>query len=176
MTMPRPLTLLMLGTLTGLLPAADDPWPTVVMRVVGLCYPERVAELKAELAERGEVRVVGVDYERGEATFAYDPKRTKPDDLKHLGGQRGFQIRPRSEIPVDRLAKIDIPVAGLDCKGCALGTANIVNRIEGVYHATVDYRRGVVSLRIDPARTTREALIDVLRKGNVTVRDEAAGK
>jgi copper chaperone CopZ len=157
----------------ALLPAADEAWPTVVMRVVGLCYPERADDLKAEIAERSEVKVVSVDFDRGEVTFAYDPKRTKADDLKHLGGAHGFQIRPRSEIPVDQLTRLDIPVAGLDCKGCALGTANVANRVEGVYHATVDYKAGVVSLRIDPAKTNRDALIDALKKGNVTVRDDS---
>ena len=158
----------------AVLTAADEAWPTVVMRVAGLCYPERAADLTAEIAERSDVRVVGVDYERGEAIFAYDAKRTKADDLKHLGGRSGFQLRPRSDIPVDQLARVDIPVAGLDCKGCALGTANVVERVDGVYRATVDYRAGLVSLRIDPAKTSRAALIDALKKGNVTVRDEPA--
>jgi hypothetical protein len=174
-TIPRPFLVLVLGSLLAVASAADEAWPTVVMRVAGLCYPERAAELKAELAERSDVRIVTVDYERGEATFAYDPKRTKPDDLEHLGGHRGFRIHPRSQIPVDQLTRLDIPVAGLDCKGCALGTANVVNRIDGVYHVMVDYRIGIVSLRVDPAKTGREALVEALTKGNVTVLPSEAG-
>ncbi len=170
MTLHRPL--LLLFVIVTAWSAADDTWPTVVMRVAGLCYPERASDLKTEIAERSEVRLVSVDYDHAEATFAYDPKRTKPDDLKHLGGAHGFQIHPRCEIPFDHLAKVDIPVAGLDCKGCSLGTANVINRIEGVYLVTVDYKAGVVSTRIDLAKTNREALIDALKKGNVTVRSE----
>lgn len=174
MTSHRPLLLLLCSAIVHLASAADD-WPTAVVRVLGLCYPERANDLKAELAERSELRVVSVDYDRAEVTIAYDAKRTKPDDFKHLGGHRGFEIRSRGDLPFDQLAHVDIAVVGLDCKGCALGTYNAIGRIDGVYVATVDYKTGVVSTRIDPAKTNRAALEEALKKANVTLKNPDAG-
>jgi len=150
--------------------AADEPLPTAIHRIVGLCYPERAEDLKAEFKERTDVKLVSVDYDKAEATFAYDPKRVSADSLSHLGGNREFQIRPRSTIPFDQLTRLDIAVVGLDCKGCALATYNAIGRLDGVFYATVDYRTGVVSTRIDPAKTNREALVEALKKANVTLK------
>lgn len=145
------------------------PLPTVVHRIVGLCYPERVDDLKAAFKERNDVTLVSVDYERAEATLAYDPKRVSADSLRGIGGNKGFEVMPRSTVPADQLTRIAIAVVGLDCKGCALGTYNAIARIEGVEQATVSYKDGKISVLIDPARTNQAALEDALKKANVTL-------
>ena len=156
--------------LAAIAQGADENWPTTVHRIVGLCYPERVEDLKAEFKERTDIKLVSVDYDKAEATFAYDPKRISAEHLSHQGGNKGFSVHPRSPTPFDQLTRLDIPVLGLDCKGCALGTYNAIGRIDGVYFATVDYKAGVVSTRIDPAKTNRAALEEALKKANVTLK------
>lgn len=170
MTTIRWTAILLLIVLAAAARGADDDWPTTVHRIVGLCYPERVEDLKAEFKERPEIRLVSVDYDKAEATLAYDPKRVSQDHINSIGGGRELRIKPRSPIPFEQLTRVDIPVAGLDCKGCALGTYNAIGRIDGVYFATVDYKTGVVSTRIDPAMTNRAALEEALTKANVTLK------
>ncbi len=145
------------------------PLPTAIHHIIGLCYPERVDDLKVAFKERADVTLVSVDYERAEATLAYDPKRVSADSLRGIGGNKGFEVVPRSTVPADQLIRIGIAVVGLDCKGCALGTYNAIARIEGVEQATVSYKEGNVSVLIDPARTNQGALEDALKKANVTL-------
>ena len=68
---------------------------TVTYRVLGLCYPERVDELRAVLKDR-PVTIVGIDYARGEATFTHDPKELSAESLGHAVGAKGFGIFPTS--------------------------------------------------------------------------------
>jgi len=82
-----------------------------------------------------------------------------------------FSTAGRSPITFDQLSRLDIPVRGLDCKGCALGTAKAINHLDGVYFVTVDFKAGVVSTRIDPAMTNHAALVEALKKANVTVNE-----
>ena len=161
----------MLLFITAQVLSAGDaaPLPTAVHRIVGLCYPERVEDLKFAFRERTDVTLVSVDYEHAEATLAYDPKRVSADSLRGIGGNKGFEVRPRSTVPADQLTRIAIAVVGLDCKGCAMGTYNAIARIEGVEQATVSYKDGKVSVLIDPARTNQAALEDALKKANVTL-------
>ena len=150
----------------GLAQAGGAKLETVTYRVLGLCYPERVDELRAVLKDR-PVTIVGIDYARGEATFTHDPKELSAESLGHAVGAKGFGILPRSTVPSEKLTRIVIPVTGMDCKGCALGTYNVIARIEGVEQATVSYKEGKISLMIDPTRTNQDALEEALKKGNV---------
>ena len=43
--------------LAAIAQGADENWPTTVHRIVGLCYPERVEDLKAEFKEIGRAHV-----------------------------------------------------------------------------------------------------------------------
>ncbi len=73
------------------------------------------------------------------------------------------------ERPREELEAIEIPVAGLDCKGCAFGAYKAVIEIEGVEQATASFKLGLIRAWIDPARTNRPALEDALRRRQVEV-------
>ncbi len=152
----------------ALVHAGDEKMETITYRVLGLCYPERVDDLRAVLKDR-PVTIVGIDYARSEATITHDPKTLSAENLAHTVNAKGFWVIPRSTVPVDQLKRIEIPVTGLDCKGCALGTYNVISRIDGVEQATVSYKDGKVLVLIDPARTSQGALEEALKKGNVTL-------
>lgn len=169
--MIRTLTFIALLLITGQIVHAGDapPLPTTTHRILGLCYPERVDDLKAAFKERADVTLVSVDYDRGEATFAYDPKRVSLESLANMAGSKVFEVKARSTVAFEKLTRIVIPVVGLDCKGCALGTYLAIARIDGVEQATVSYQEGKLSALIDPARTNQVALVEVLKKANVEV-------
>lgn len=67
----------------------------------------------------------------------------------------------------DKLARIEIPVIGLDCQACALATYEVIYKIDGVAAATVDYKEGRVTALIDSSKTTQPALEDALTKREV---------
>lgn len=158
-------------------------------RITGLFQPDRVEDLRRQAGtltfREGNATAVakleGVDYESAIVTFSYDAgaapfKNRKADQvLERLnqelrGHSRGaFQLFPVGEAESGTLREERIPVAGLDCKGCAYGAYRAIAMIDGVERAVVNFREGHVTARIDPAKTSRAALVAALRKAQVDV-------
>ncbi|GAA2551055.1 copper chaperone CopZ [Neomicrococcus aestuarii] len=56
--------------------------------------------------------------------------------------------------------KVTLKVLGMDCTGCEQRLGTALRRLEGVSEATADHVTGDLTLRYDPAITTRAALIE----------------
>ncbi len=154
---------------------------TVTHRVTGLFSREREADLRETVKKIPDLELKSIDFDRGEATFAYDPatffKGVKEKDqierfnnLLRQASSHTFGIRARADVAWDKLTLVEIPVAGLDCKGCELSAYEVVAKLDGVEQATASFKEGKVTARIDPAKTSREALVDALKKRNVAVK------
>jgi len=161
---------------------ADDPSPEtkpVKHRVTGLFSPDRVADLQLVFKEKiPEIQLVNVDYQHAEATFVYDAdklfNRPNPEQLIErfdnlLRGQTAgtFGIRAVCSIPREKLDYVEVPVVGLDCKGCSLAAYEAVFRLEGVEQATASFRDGLVTAWIDPEKTERSKLETALKQRNI---------
>jgi copper chaperone CopZ len=160
--------------------AADE---TVKHRITGLFAPEREADLRVALESLSEIKLVSVDFEHGEATFTYDPavafKGTKPAEIiknfdeRLRSASRGtLGVQPLLTTPKEQLTRVEIPVFGLDCKGCALAAYEAVGKLEGVAQATVDLKQGRVTALIDPAKASRATLEEALKKKGVGLSDK----
>jgi copper chaperone CopZ len=80
-----------------------------------------------------------------------------------------FALHPRRAVARDKLQQVVIPAAGLDCKACSLAAYEIVARVDGVYQATASFKEGRITALIDPAKTDKAALTELLRKRGVDV-------
>lgn len=162
--------------------AEQPPLETPVTRhvVTGLFSPERIADLRALCAELPEIELVSIDFERAEASFAYDPARAFPDartpeqlverldNLLRNASRHTFGARPARTTSWEELRRVEIPVRGLDCKGCCLGAYDAIYRLEGVEAATASFRDGLVTAWIEPARIGRAELEAALKQRGVT--------
>ena len=153
----------------------------VTHRVTGLYAPEREADLREAVKGMSGVELVRVDLERGEAVFAYDPavlfkgvkekdRLQRFDQLLRQASRHTFGARPPLAVPWEKLVTVEIPVTGLDCPGCDLAAYESISKIDGVEQATARFREGRVTARIDPDRTSREALVEALKKRRVGVK------
>jgi hypothetical protein len=160
-------------------PAAAEP-QAVKVRVTGLFAPDRADDLRRLLRQWPELELASLDFDRAEVVFKFDPAKgfpgAKPADLparlddKIRGASHGtLGVKPATTVPHDQLRRIEIPVAGLDCKACCLAAYEAVARIDGVEQATASFREGKVTALIDPKRTNREALETSLRERGVVV-------
>jgi copper chaperone CopZ len=161
--------------------AEDQPKPVqpVKHRVTGLFSPDRQDDLRLLVQEKlPNIKLVSIDYENSEATFEYDADKLfdkpKPeqiierfDNLLRTHSVSTFGIKPLCTIPKDKLTRIEIPVVGLDCKGCCLGAYDAISRVEGVERATASFKEGLVTAVIDPTKTNRMALEEALTKVGV---------
>jgi copper chaperone CopZ len=154
---------------------------TVTQRVMGLFAPDREADLRGAVAQVPGVELVNVNFDHGEATFRYDPAvafpGTKPadapkrlDEKVRAASTHTFSLKPLDPtVAKDQLTRVEIGVAGLDCRACSLAAYEIVAKVEGVYQATASFKEGRVTALIDPNKTNRGALEEALKKRTVKV-------
>jgi copper chaperone CopZ len=163
--------------------AADKPEPKpekITYRVTGLFSPDRVTDLKEAFKDLPDFKLVAVNYDDAEITVEFAPAKLfpgqKPERVAELVNDKlgqatrhTFGVKRRRTVPRDKLERVVVPVAGLDCKACCLAAYEIVARIDGVEQATASFKEGKVTALIDPKRTDRAALEDALRKRGVAV-------
>jgi copper chaperone CopZ len=148
--------------------------------VLGLFAPDRVKDLREDLARVPDVKLVAVDFDFAEMTIEFVPGKafpgTPPKDFPAaLDGKLGqasnytFRVKPRSPVPRQKLRTVVIPVAGLDCKACALAAYEAVARVDGVEQATASFKEKKVTARIDPEKTSQAALEVALRRAEVQI-------
>ena len=153
-------------------------------QVTGLFCPERVEDLHKAAKQLVDIELVSVDYTTAEAVFRYDPARVfnnataektveQFDNQLRNASRHTFGIKPLCTIPRDQLQFVEIPVVGLDCKACSLGAYEIVYKLEGVEQATASFKTGLVTAWIDPAKTDRKKLEEILVQRGVTLKDAA---
>jgi copper chaperone CopZ len=150
-------------------------------RVTGLFSREREAALREAVGKIPDLELKSIDFDRAEATFAYDPavffKGVKEKDrverfnnLLRQASSHTFGVRANGDVAWDKLTLVEIPVAGLDCRACELAAYEILYRIEGVEQAAVSFKEGRVTARVDASKTSRDALVEALKKRQVIVK------
>jgi len=165
---------------------------TVEYAVRGLFQPDRKTVLSTAAKTLQNCRLVEVSYEKATATFVYDDeaqgfKKAKPEQvLQQINNQvrsltnNTFSIVPQSTLGEDKLERIDFTVEGLDCLGCSYGlyVAVVEERPNldrpGVERAYASFHDGRLSVYIDPTKTNREALAEVLKKKEIKVVENTA--
>ena len=160
---------------------STEPAP-IKHRVTGLFSPDREADLKKVFAEKiPEVKLVSVDFKNSEATFVYDGEKlfNKPkpeqvierfDNLLRTHTLGTFGIRAVCTTPKDKLKFVEIPIVGLDCKGCCLAVYETIYKIDGVEQATASFKESLATAWIDPKKTSQAELEDALKKRNVQLK------
>lgn len=154
-----------------------EPAP-VKYRVTGLFSTDRQADLREVMQELPEVALVSIDFKTSEASFRFDAAKAFPgakpeqiverfDNRLRTVSRSTFGIQALCTIPRDKLKFIEIPVIGLDCKGCCLGAYEAINKLDGVEQATASFKDGLVTAWIDPKKIDQLALEDALKKRNV---------
>jgi hypothetical protein len=177
----------MMVMLVGLIPistaCADEP-VSITLRVTGLFSATREADLRRVVEELDTLKIERIDFDRAEVTFAYDTNeepfkeadaeklRTAIDNLLKRGSKHTFGALLPSDIPVDKLERVEIGVAGLDCKACGYAAYRAIFQIDGVVRATASFKDGLVSALIEPGKTDRAALEEALEKRGVELKED----
>ncbi len=152
--------------------------PTTKVRITGLFAPDREKDLRELFAKWPEFQVVRIDFEFAEAELRFDMEnvfpKTKPveviaklQDKVRNASNATFGVKPLSTVSRDKLMRIEIAVAGLDCKACCLGAYEVVANIDGVEQATASFKDGRITALIDPAKTDKSKLKAALKERGV---------
>lgn len=181
------MVVLLVCLLTSTIAVAEDQ-PTeaqpITHRVTGLFSPDRRDDLRKVVDQLAGVKLVHVDYERAEADFLYDPATLFPGAdadqlperlnnlLRSVVPYATFGIQPLYTGSRDELQLVEIEVVGLDCKGCSFAAYEAIYQLEGVEQATSSFKEGLITARIDSAKTDRMALEAALRAKGVQLKTQ----
>ncbi|MBV8879432.1 MAG: hypothetical protein JO332_05695 [Planctomycetaceae bacterium] len=176
--------MILLLAILGLL--APDVQP-VKHRVTGLYNPEREADLREAVRKLADVTIASIDFDTAEVTFSYDPLKLlgkgnekqlleRFDNMIRQASGHTFGIRALNATPKEKLTRVQIPVLGLDCKGCELSAYEAIFKIDGVEQATCSFKASLMTALIDPEKTNKAALEDALKKRNVTLKGDEKPK
>ena len=159
--------------------AAEDPSAGTISAkygVTGLFQPDREQDLRAVFATLPQIRLVSLDYENAEIEVEYDPVKLwpgqKPEQFLELfdnqlrnASKQTFSVKSSRTIPLNKLSQIEIPIFGLDCKGCSYAAYGLICKLPGVELATASFKSGKITAWIDPEKTNRADLEAALKKG-----------
>lgn len=152
-------------------------------QITGLFSTEREADLRETFKELPEFKLVSIDFKNAEASFEYDPAKVFPnakpeqiierfDNLLRQASRHTFGIKALRSLPKDKLTLIEIPVVGLDCKGCCLGAYDAIYRLPGVEMATASFKLGRVTALVNPEKIDRVELETALKQRGVQLKTE----
>ncbi len=176
------LTIACLGLLANARPAfAQDAAPETQAhkhQITGLFMPEREEDLRKVFEKLSEFKLVSIDFSNAEISLEYDSAKVWPgtqpekqverlDEMLRNSSRGTFGAKPLRSRPLEELKRIEIPVVGLDCKGCSYAAYLLVFKLPGVECATASFKEGKVTALIDPELTDQSKLEDALKKGGV---------
>ena len=155
--------------------------PITKVRITGLFAPDREKDLRELFEKWPELKIVRVDFEFAEAELRFDAEKVFPKskpseviaklDEKVRNASIGtFGVKPTTTVPRDKLTRVEIAVAGLDCKACCLGAYEVVAKIDGVEQATASFKDGRITALIDPVKTDKSKLVAALKERGVALR------
>ncbi len=158
---------------------------TTTVRVIGISDPGRVEDFRTAVKSVPELQLMSVDGDKASAVLRYDvaaiitKPKPKPADLapekileqiNSLVGKASvntFSVTAPTGVAEDKLAKVEIKVGILDCKGCRYGAYIVIAKLDGVERATVNSANRTLTVWIDPVKSNKEALIAALKKARV---------
>ncbi|MCA9179113.1 MAG: hypothetical protein KDB14_31840, partial [Planctomycetales bacterium] len=164
-------------------PAAIDDSHRIELQVTGLFMPECVAKLRETIQQLPEAKLLEVDFETARARIAYAAESellrgAKPEQIierldnrvRQLSGHT-LSLKQPGNLARDRQERIEIGIVGLDCMACSLAVHDMLIRIEGVEQVQASFRDGMAVSWIDPTKTNRAALEELLRMRGVQLRE-----
>jgi len=150
-------------------------------RLLGLFQPDRSEDFREIISSKiPDLAVTKIDYDLGIVELKFDPdkllNKAKPEQylerLENLIRQASygtFSLIPLSKTTPEKLEKIEIKIAGLDCKACSFAAYDAVAKLDGVERATVSFKEGQLFAWIDPMKVDRAKLVEALLKKRVDV-------
>lgn len=142
--------------------------------------PEREQDLREAFKKLPQFKLVSIDYANAEVVLDYEPAKVWPgekpekyvdrlnDDLRNVS-RASFGAKPLRTKPLDKLKLVEIPVVGLDCKGCSFAAYEMVFKLPGVERATASFKTGKVTALVDPEQTDSSKLEEALKMGGVEI-------
>lgn len=177
--------LLVVGAFSLTVFAADESPPAAKQAVIkhqvtGLFSKDRESDLREVFETLPQFKLVSIDFEAAEIGLEYDPTKVFPnakpeqvierfDSLLRNASHHTFGIKPLRTVEKEKLKRIEVRVAGLDCKACGLGAYEAVYRLKGVESATASFKEGLVAAWVHPEQIDQVEIETALKQRGVQI-------
>ncbi len=140
----------------------------LTLPVLGMTCANCVATVERNSKKATGVTAVSVNYAGEKVTITYDPALVKPqqvtaDVIAHIE-RAGYHVPT---------AELDLSLLGMTCANCALNIERVLNKVEGVLAANVNYASEKATVRYAPGAVTRADLVTAVRKAGYDVVETA---
>lgn len=72
-----------------------------------------------------------------------------------------FNLFKKKEVPG---TEVTLRIEGMHCSSCAMSIDGLLEETEGVISCSASYAQAKVTIKFDPAKTSKERIIEVLSK------------
>ncbi|MDK2990859.1 MAG: P-type Cu+ transporter [Clostridiales bacterium] len=119
----------------------------ISLRISGMSCAACAAAIEKSLSRVQGVKEASVNFAAEKAVAVYDPEQATTDNLVKAVRDAGYDVI---------MDKVQLRLKGMSCAACAAAIEKALNRLDGVYHAsvnfaaekaTVEYDSSVVSVR-----------------------------
>ena len=139
--------------------------------VIGMTCANCVASVERNSKKASGVADAAVNFASEKLTISYDPAIQKPKEV--LAEVMKRVERAGYTIPV---AEIDLPITGMTCANCVATVERVLNRLDGVVEATVNFASEKASVRYIPGTIDRGEMAAAVRKAGYDVVEAAEGE
>lgn len=143
----------------------------ITVPVIGMTCANCVASVERNSKKAGGVADAAVNFASEKLTFSYDPEIQKPKEV--LAEVMARVERAGYQIPT---AEIDLPITGMTCANCVATVERVLNRLDGVVEATVNFASEKASVRYIPGTIDRGEMAAAVRKAGYDVVEAAEGE
>ena len=150
-------------------PAESSTTLQFSLPVHGMSCQKCVAKVTAALADLPGVEEVQVSLPEKQATVTADPLHVSRSLLEETIVAAGFHAAPSADGDRDaspappedggKRRRITLKLGGMTCANCAGTIEKGVNKLDGVFEATVNFAAEKLTAEVDPERVTEESLI-----------------
>ncbi len=117
---------------------APDGTHTLQLPVAGMTCAACASRIEKVLNRDDAITRAQVNFGNTSATIEYDPARLSPADLVARIEKTGFSVPETTT---------DLPIAGMTCAACAARIEKVLNRVDGVVEAQVNFANASTRVR-----------------------------
>lgn len=133
--------------------AAEAPKSELTYKVSGMSCGACEGKVKKALTGIEGVTVNSVSAKDGVAAVAVDEAKVKPEQVQAAITGAGFKVEGQV---------VSIAVEGMSCGACSGKVAKALKAAPGVTDATVSHADGKAAVTIDPAKTDKAKLAEII--------------
>jgi len=154
---------------------AGDTVQKATFSLKGMHCASCAANIEDSLRKISGVSGASVNFATEKAYIDYDPNKVGSADLVQAIKDTGYSVL-KEDIPRRKYTKITFRIVGMHCAACVANIEDALNKVEGVFKATVNLAVEKAFVEYDPALVNVESLVRTINNAGYGAEPEGIQK